>query len=113
MGKQPLLLRITAALLVAGALVWLIPHFFEPAYHGKSLSVWLEEACQNGDMDALFAGDAQPDTTTANAVRGIGAAAIPTLIAMVHAKETPFTKTVRRLREGAANRWKWLPINLG
>src|SRR5215469_15532726 len=111
--KQPLYRKITAALLVVGGLVWVIPHFFEPAYHGKSLRVWLDEASQNGDMEALFEGDAQPDTSTANAVRAIGADGIPTLIAMVQAKETPFTKRVRRFREAAANGWIRFPIHLG
>jgi HEAT repeat protein len=107
MAKRSLVLKITAAVLVAGGMVWLIAHFSEPAYQGKTLSVWLDEARQNGDIDAFFSGDHQPDSSTARAVCAIGIDGLPTFIRMVRARDTAIGKRLRELSRS----YTWMPID--
>ena len=105
MKKRPLVLKIIAAFLADGGIVWLIARFSEPVYQGIPLSVWLDEAYRNGDVTSYLA-DTQPDTSSARAVRAIGADALPTLINMVRTKDTP----IRRMLDHLSTTYKWLPM---
>ncbi len=107
MAKRSPVAKITTALLVAGGMVWLIAHFSEPAYQGKSLRVWLDEARQNGDIDAFFTGDGHPDSSTARAVSAIGTGGLPTLLRMVRARDTVIGKRLREL----SRIYTWIPID--
>jgi hypothetical protein len=56
MAKPHLALKIAAAVLAAGAAVWMVRHFSEPSYQGTLLSVWLDEAWRNGDTSWIEIG---------------------------------------------------------
>jgi HEAT repeat protein len=107
MAKRSLFLKIAVAFLIAGGMIWLIDHFSEPAYQGKSLRVWLEEARQNGDIDDFFLGDGQSDSTTAGAVRALGTDGLPILLGMVRATDTALGKRLRDLSRS----YPWIPID--
>ncbi len=107
MRKRPWVWKIAAALLIVGAVAWLFSHFSEPKYLGKPLSVWLDEAWTNGDVLAYVEGDRQPDTSSARAVRAIGAAGLPTLNGMIQARDSPFGEWLDRI----SDRYTWLGIH--
>lgn len=80
--------RIPLAILFSllfGAIIYeaLIPH--EPTYQGKTLRFWLEEGIAGGPM-------ATADTNDVIAVRQFGSAAVPVLLKMAQAKDSPLKR---------------------
>ncbi len=111
------LFRILAAVLLIAVLVglgWRVTLLREPAYQGKSLSVWLrqfEEAKFNGLTSRYHLSPmefkAQFVEPTQNAVRHIGTNALPTLLNLVQAKDTPLSWRAMDLLERLhLGRWK-------
>jgi hypothetical protein len=88
-------------------MVWMIAHFSEPRYQGKSLRVWLDEAGGNGEIAAFYLGDDQPATSSARAVRAIGTDAIPILIGMARTRESGLRKMLVKLSRKHA----WISIH--
>jgi HEAT repeat protein len=97
----------TTAVLAALALLgWLAFHSSEPSYHGKSLSIWLDQARQNKEVENALQ-DVYLDTPAARAVRGIGKDALPSLLRMAHTRDTP----LRREMVDLSQRYDWLRIH--
>ena len=95
------LFRILAVVLLIVVLVglgWRVTLLRDPAYQGKSLTVWLrqfEEAKLNGPTSPYHLSPmefkAQFVEPTQNAVRHIGTNALPTLLNLVQAKDSSET----------------------
>jgi HEAT repeat protein len=73
--------------IVVGMIDWLVLRTREPAYHEKSLSVWLREAYEPGRVN--------PEIETA--IRQIGTNALPRLLSLVKAKDSAFKRTLLTL----------------
>ena len=106
MAKRLPVFRIAVGLPVAAWLVWLACQLWQPAYQGKTLIVWLDEARQNGDSAAFSPGD-QPDSNTAKAIRAIGTDGLPTLVGLIRTKDTALGGKLRALSESHP----WIPIH--
>jgi HEAT repeat protein len=107
MAKPQLALKVVAAVLVAGAAVWLVRHFSEPSYQGKPLSAWLDQAARDRDIGWFGRESSGRDSQPAQAVRAMGPRAIPLLLNWLRAKDTP---SRRKLRD-FAQKYKWIPID--
>lgn len=72
--------------LVPGVFLWAIfwPH--QQMYQGKSLRAWLEHSIAGGPM-------ASADTNDVAAIRQFGASAVPTLLKMARAKDSPLKQS--------------------
>jgi HEAT repeat protein len=97
---------ISAVLALLASFAWLAFHSSEPSYHGKSLSVWLDQARQNKEVENALQ-DVYLDTPAARAVRGIGKDALPSLLRMAHTRDTP----LRREMVDLSQRYDWLRIH--
>jgi hypothetical protein len=108
MSKPSTRLKIAAALFAVGAAVWMVCHFSQPSYGGKRLSSWLDKADHEGQVwDYWTGGCLEPDPEIARAIRAIGPRAVPLLLTLLRAKDTPFTKKLRDLSQT----YKWIPID--
>src|SRR6266702_19658 len=114
------LFRILAVVLLIAVLVglgWRVMLLRDPAYQGKSLTVWLrqfEEAKLNGPTSRYHLSPtefkAQFVEPTKNAVRHIGTNALPTLLNLVQAKDTPLdwrAMDLAALNERLRRKDKW------
>lgn len=90
---------ITAVLVALAFLAWLTFHSSEPSYHGKSLSAWLDQACQNQEGAFEFRSDIHLDTPSARAIRAMGKDALPTLLRMAHTRDTLLRRALGDLSE--------------
>ncbi|HEX7618845.1 MAG TPA: hypothetical protein VF480_09025, partial [Verrucomicrobiae bacterium] len=90
---QRKLILIVAVLVVLGGAVWLathrepIPH--EPIYHGKAISVWLDD--QNFIGGSIVLADA-----SVRAVQAIGTKAIPYLLASLECSGSQTNSAIKR-----------------
>jgi HEAT repeat protein len=73
---------LTAALLAGFAWYVLRPH--EPVYQGKTLSVWLEEANEEGGSNSKAEAEAE------KAIRALGVKALPVLVESVRTRSSDF-----------------------
>lgn len=80
MGKKTRIFLIIFLVAVLGVITWLVFQSGEPSYEGKPLSVWLES------YDATKPKGVEWEKAD-EAVRHIGAAAIPTLLRMLKAND--------------------------
>jgi HEAT repeat protein len=95
MGKNKT--RLEKFYLVAGALiifgcggvVWHVLHPAEPHYHGKPLSVWLRQHYDYFRLDPESAQSKEKLAEADNAIRQIGAQALPVLLKMAASEQTP------------------------
>lgn len=70
-----------AVVALLGLAVWTLLPAHEPTYEGKSFSYWLRQSWEGADVDARAKAEM--------AVTKIGTNAIPTLLQMLRAKESP------------------------
>jgi HEAT repeat protein len=102
-------LRIASILVLlagVGLLAWLVFHSFEPSYHGKSLSVWLDQAQQNKEIGNMWPG-IYVDTPTARAVRAMGKDALPALLRMARTRDT----AMRRRLIALSDEYAWIGVH--
>jgi HEAT repeat protein len=78
--------------------VWIFVHFREPKFQGKSLSTWLQEARENGEMAALIEHE-NLDSPSARAIQAMGTDALPALIRRVRVRDSAFRDSVRTFLE--------------
>jgi HEAT repeat protein len=103
MGKKRRILVAALLVVLLGGFAWWLLHPNEPFYNGKPLSVWL-------DIYGL-SGTYEPGRD--EALRHIGTNAIPTLLQMLRAKDSPLkTKCIQFLNSQHLVRIKILPASL-
>lgn len=83
-----ILIVVSLGLVLAGS-IWALPQPPEPAYRGQSLTYWLEHyfsppANSSGGISILI-----PNPAAVEAIRQIGTNAIPTLLRMAEAHDSP------------------------
>ena len=87
---------VSVAVGFTATFAWLAFHSSEPSYHGKSLSVWLEEARTNQELSDALA-DVQIDSPAARAVRAMGKRALPALTRMARTRDTALRRRLLEL----------------
>jgi HEAT repeat protein len=86
MSKQ---VRIVSGILLAialGVFLWMMLWPHEQVYQGKTLRVWLEHSIATGFYTTA-------DTNDIKAIRQFGASAVPTLLKMARAKDSPLKQS--------------------
>jgi HEAT repeat protein len=102
MGKKQRIVIAALLIVLLGGVAWWLLRPSEPSYQGKSLSAWL------GDYLLPNAGASDAD----DAVRHIGTNAIPTLLRMLRAKDSPLkTKSIKLLGRQNLLKIKITPAN--
>jgi hypothetical protein len=96
----------TAVLGILAFLAWLTFHSSEPSYHGAPLSVWLEQARQNKEIENALE-DVYLDTPSARAIRAMGKDALPTLLRLAHTRDTLLRKRIIDLSQ----EYNWLALH--
>jgi HEAT repeats len=82
MGKKRRILFAALLVVLLSGFAWWLLRPGEPSYNGRTLSSWLT------DYGRVSTGDSEPD----EAVRHIGTNAIPILLEMLRAKDSPLKK---------------------
>src|SRR5205809_384375 len=96
----------TAVLAILAVLAWLTFHSSEPSYHGAPLSVWLEQARQNKEVENALE-EVYLDTPSARAIRAMGKDALPTLLRLAHTRDTLLRKRIIDLSQ----QYDWLRLH--
>jgi HEAT repeat protein len=107
MAKRQFSLKIAAAVFAVCVAVWMVRHFYEPSYQGKSLSAWLDQAARDREIGQFGMETSGRDSQPAQAVLAMGPRAIPLLLDWLRAKDTPFRRKLRDF----AQKYKWIPID--
>lgn len=98
MRKKWRIILLSSLVLILGVFAWLVFQNNEPAYQGKSLTVWLEQYKENSGID--------PEAEAA--IRAIGDRALPTLLSLLGTRDTALRRNISEFAAGH----KWFPIHL-
>jgi hypothetical protein len=108
MGKKRRILIATLLIVLLGGLAWWLLRPGEPSYKGKTLSAWLEDYGPSQGPEEKYGTGYRYSPQTEEALRNIGTNAIPTLLLMVRAKDSPLKSKVMEF----LGRHDWIKIKL-
>jgi HEAT repeat protein len=98
MGKVRRIFPVALLLVLLGGFTWAVLRAREPAYQGRSLPAWLHDYAASTPYFPPIAERFRDQAETAShAIQQIGTNALPTLIRMLQAKDSPLKRQLIRL----------------